>query len=318
MRFLWKAQIVIILFYEWLSGYEKPPAAYATEGLETELTDGRLPSGQAIVRACRPRPHREARPAMSFSRFVSPDSPKPAEAYATLPAILFTVLHAGVSTVRPYRNVKIGYTLRESMHMLIRHATMEDLDAIEAVEAACFPPAEAATNESLTARVATYPDHFWLLINTDADDDACFPASVKDGTLVGFVNGMTTNEKDLADVMYEDVSLHDEHGAWQMIFGVDVAPVYQHRGCASYLLRRVILDSTTAGRKGIVLTCKERLVGFYARLGFVDEGMSASTHGNAAWHQMRLTLTQSPSEESFVESDPDAKTMEIPVVSIAN
>ena len=120
---------------------------------------------------------------------------------------------------------------------------MEDLDAIEAVEAACFPPAEAATNESLTARVATYPDHFWLLINTDADDDACFPASVKDGTLVGFVNGMTTNEKDLADVMYEDVSLYDEHGAWQMIFGVDVAPVYQHRGCASYLLRRVILDS---------------------------------------------------------------------------
>ena len=50
------------------------------------------------------------------------------------------------------------------------------------------------------------------------------PASVKDGTLIGFVNGMTTNEKDLADVMYEDVSLHDEHGDWQMIFGVDVAP----------------------------------------------------------------------------------------------
>lgn len=47
---------------------------------------------------------------------------------------------------------------------------MEDLDAIEAVETACFPPAEAATNESLTARVATYPEHFWLLINTDADD----------------------------------------------------------------------------------------------------------------------------------------------------
>ena len=64
------------------------------------------------------------------------------------------------------------------MHMLIRHATMEDLDAIEAVEAACFPPAEAATNESLTARVATYPEHFWLLINTDADDAARFPASV--------------------------------------------------------------------------------------------------------------------------------------------
>ena len=50
--------------------------------------------------------------------------------------------------------------------MLIRHATMDDLDAIVAVEAACFPPAEAASNESLTARVAAYPDHFWLLVNT--------------------------------------------------------------------------------------------------------------------------------------------------------
>lgn len=208
------------------------------------------------------------------------------------------------------------------MHMLIRHATMEDLDAIEAVEAACFPPAEAATNESLTARVATYPEHFWLLINTDADDDACFPASVEDGTLVGFVNGMTTNEKDLADVMYEDVSMHDEQGDWQMIFGVDVAPVYQHRGCASYLLRRMILDSTIAGRKGIVLTCKERLVGFYSRLGFMDEGMSASTHGNVAWHQMRLTLAHTTGEpndsNASGDTDPDAITMEIPVVPLTD
>ena len=55
---------------------------------------------------------------------------------------------------------------------------MEDLDAIEAVEAACFPPAEAASNESLTARVAAYPDHFWLLVNTD-DDDTPFPSRVE-------------------------------------------------------------------------------------------------------------------------------------------
>ena len=80
---------------------------------------------------------------------------------------------------------------------------MEDLDAIEAVEAACFPPAEAASNESLTARVAAYPDHFWLLVNTD-DDDTPFPSRVEDGTLVGFVDGMATNEPNLADAMYDD------------------------------------------------------------------------------------------------------------------
>ena len=90
--------------------------------------------------------------------------------------------------------------------------------------------------------------------------------------------------------MYEKAELHEEQGDWQMIFGVDVAPVYQHRGCASYLLRQVILDAAQAGRKGLVLTCKERLIGFYAQFGFVDEGVSVSTHGDVVWHQMRLTF----------------------------
>ena len=39
-----------------------------------------------------------------------------------------------------------------------------------------------------------------------------------------------------------------------------------------------------------MLTCLDDLVGFYARLGFVDEGLSASRHGGLPWHQMRLTL----------------------------
>lgn len=184
---------------------------------------------------------------------------------------------------------------------------MEDLDAIETVEAACFPPAEAASNESLTARVATYPNHFWLLINPD-EDDTSFPSRVEDGTLVGFVDGMATGEPDLTDMMYDDATMHDEQGDWQMIFGVDVAPVYQHRGCASYLLRQVILDATQAGRRGIVLTCKERLLGFYERLGFTDEGISGSTHGNVTWHQMRLRLADHDMADS------DAETMEFPEV----
>ena len=39
-----------------------------------------------------------------------------------------------------------------------------------------------------------------------------------------------------------------------------------------------------------MLTCKERLIGFYAQFGFVDEGVSVSTHGDVVWHQMRLTF----------------------------
>ena len=47
--------------------------------------------------------------------------------------------------------------------MEIRHATLKDLDAITAVEAECFPAAEAATYESIKGRLEVFADHFWLL-----------------------------------------------------------------------------------------------------------------------------------------------------------
>ena len=84
--------------------------------------------------------------------------------------------------------------------------------------------------------------------------------------------------------------MHNEKGAWQMIFGVVTHPDYQRRGCAELLLRYVVQQAREQGRKGLVLTCKERLVHFYAKIGFADEGISESTHGGVAWHKMRLTF----------------------------
>ena len=75
-----------------------------------------------------------------------------------------------------------------------------------------------------------------------------------------------------------------------MIFGVNTLPAYRNRGYAGRLLRRAIEDARQQGRKGLVLTCKDRLVHYYACFGFVDEGISDSTHGNVEWHQMRLTF----------------------------
>ena len=42
--------------------------------------------------------------------------------------------------------------------------------------------------------------------------------------------------------------------------------------------------------RGVVLTCKEKLVPYYAKFGFVDEGVSQSAHGGVVWHQMRRTF----------------------------
>ena len=160
--------------------------------------------------------------------------------------------------------------------MQIRTATAADLTAVTQLEAACFPAAEAASRSSLAQRLAVYPNHFWLLC---------------DGyQLVSLVNGMVTDEPDLRDEMYEDASLHNENGAWQMIFGVDTHPDYRCRGCAGQLLRHVIGQARQQGRKGLVLTCKDRLVHYYAQFGFMNEGVSQSTHGDVVWYQMRLTF----------------------------
>ena len=40
--------------------------------------------------------------------------------------------------------------------------------------------------------------------------------------------------------------------------------------------------------QGLVLTCKEKLLHYYAKFGFVNEGVSGSTHGGVVWYQMRL------------------------------
>ena len=36
--------------------------------------------------------------------------------------------------------------------------------------------------------------------------------------LIAFVDGFVTDEQNLTDEMYENASLHNENGAWQMIF----------------------------------------------------------------------------------------------------
>lgn len=159
--------------------------------------------------------------------------------------------------------------------MNIRYATMADLDDIASVESECFPVLEAATKEEFEQRIKYYGNHFWLMF----DDDK----------LIAFVDGFVTDEADLTDDMYENASMHNENGAWQMIFGVNTLPEYRRCGYAKELIKKAILDAGKQNRKGLVLTCKESLVPYYSKFGFVDEGITdKSTHGNVLWHQMRL------------------------------
>lgn len=160
--------------------------------------------------------------------------------------------------------------------IIIRSADLSDLEKITELERLCFPAAEAASAEDFHKRLKEYSDHFRLL--------------EIDGKLVSMINGIVTNEVNLRDEMYHNAELHDENGKWQMIFGVETHPDFRRRGYASALMERVIAEAKESGREGIVLTCKGELVSYYERFGFVNEGISASEHGNVIWYQMRKIL----------------------------
>ena len=158
----------------------------------------------------------------------------------------------------------------------IRTATFEDLDAIAAVEAACFPAAEAATKEEFAGRLTYYADHFWLLF--------------EDEKLVSFVDGFVTDtpRPDRRDVRRR-FPARCPWGVADDLWGEYPARIPEagpgraaappgHRRCKG------------SGPQGLVLTCKDRLVHYYAGFGFVSEGVSGSTHGGVVWYQMRLTF----------------------------
>lgn len=159
--------------------------------------------------------------------------------------------------------------------MEIVNGTIDDLKELAEIERECFPAEQAASEDTLRQRLLVYPDHFWLLKD-------------ENGKIISFVDGMCTDMEDLYDEMYETPSMHDEKGEWQMIFGVNTRPAYRHCGYAYTLLERCLNEAKAAGRTGAVLTCVKNMMPFYERLGFVNEGISESTHGNTEWYQMRI------------------------------
>ncbi|GAB2564140.1 GNAT family N-acetyltransferase [Spirosoma aerophilum] len=158
--------------------------------------------------------------------------------------------------------------------MTIRNATLHDLDTISRVESLCFPANEAASRSSFAKRLQRFSPHFWLL------EDKL--------NLIGFVNGMVTDNETITDAMFQNADLHKEDGKWQSVFGLAIAPDYQKQGHAQRLIKHLIEVSKQQNRQGVILTCKESLIPFYEKLGFSNAGLSNSVHGGEVWFDMRI------------------------------
>lgn len=159
--------------------------------------------------------------------------------------------------------------------MQLRFASLNDIQEIVDIEAACFPKTEAASYIQLKQRFDAFPENFLVL---------------EEDHIVGFINGNTSSIKGLPDAFYEDVTLHDPHGDYMTVFGLDVDPHYQHKGLAHQLMNGYINLAKERHKKGIFLTCKDHLIGFYEGFGYKHLGVSSSTHGDAKWNDMYLEI----------------------------
>ena len=158
----------------------------------------------------------------------------------------------------------------------IRQVLPADLDACHRLEAACFPEAEAASRGNIAVRIERFAQGFQV--------------AETDGRIVGHVNGGATNKDDITDEAFKALIGHEPGGRNAVVFSLAVDPASRRCGLGARLMDSFAEAMRDQGRERVLLLCKDVLVPFYSRLGFMDRGASASTHGGAAWREMALDL----------------------------
>ncbi|MFL6557959.1 MAG: GNAT family N-acetyltransferase [Bacillus sp. (in: firmicutes)] len=154
----------------------------------------------------------------------------------------------------------------------IRNVKKEDLSKLVAIENLCFSKEEAATEKAFEERIRLIPDSF-------------FVAQV-DGEIVGLVNGPVIDAVYITDDLFSHIKENPAIGGHQSILGLAVSPYFQKRGVATALLSHLEKEAITSKRETMTLTCKQDLIRFYEKLGYLNCGVSNSNHGGVTWYNM--------------------------------
>lgn len=163
------------------------------------------------------------------------------------------------------------------MDMLeIRNVKMEDLPELVAIEHRCFTKEEAATKEGFEKRIQLIPDSFFV--------------AEEDGGIIGLVNGPVIETQFITDDLFSDIKRNPPSGGHQSILGIAVSPQCQKRGVAPALLAHLENEARANKRETITLTCRESLISFYEKSGYVNHGVSDSKHGGVIWYNMSKKL----------------------------
>jgi GNAT superfamily N-acetyltransferase len=147
-----------------------------------------------------------------------------------------------------------------------------------AIEQICFPPNEACTEQHMKERIAKAPDLFFVAVDKTT------------GRLVGFLNGLATDENIFRDEFFTDANLYNPNGKNVMLLGLDVLPEHRRQGIAKRLVSGYAKRERENGRQMLILTCLKQKVNMYEKMGFVDRGIANSTWGGEEWHEMSYRI----------------------------
>ena len=154
----------------------------------------------------------------------------------------------------------------------LRNVQITDLEQLLFIESEGFSIEEAATKEAFLERIQLIPDTFIV--------------AEKEGEILGYINGPVINQPYITDNLFKEIKENPKRGGYQSVLGLAVSKQDRNQGIAKMLIERMEELVEENAREGITLTCKQELVSFYEKLGFVSHGMSESTHGGVTWYNM--------------------------------
>ena len=160
--------------------------------------------------------------------------------------------------------------------IFIREACISDLDRCYEIESTAYAGDEAASREKIGKRIKIYPEGFLVL--------------EFEGEIAGLINSGATDNVQLSDEEFKELTGHDPNGKKIVIMSVAVHPEFQGKGFAGKLIIEFIDRMKTMAKTEIFLICQTGLIDMYARYGFEYIGVSASEHGGLSWHEMSLSL----------------------------
>ena len=145
--------------------------------------------------------------------------------------------------------------------MIIRRVTMDDLEEVVNLESAAFKMTKEQTKNDMMGRIENYPDTFLV--------------AQEDGKVIGHIFGPAFNKRYIEDELYFENHPNQKDDRYQMVLSLAVLPKYRKQGVATKLIEAMTQEARKQNRQAISLTCLTKLIKFYEKRGFHNEGKTS-------------------------------------------